>query len=49
MKLELKLFFSLFGKPQFPGGISEFYKYVGENFKSPNSAKGRIKVDFVLK
>lgn len=42
------VFFPYLVKPQFPGGISEFYKYVGENFKSPNSAKGRIKVDFVV-
>jgi hypothetical protein len=33
MKLELKLF-SLFGKTTISGGINEFYKYVGENFKS---------------
>jgi protein TonB len=40
-------FFSYYIKPEFPGGI-EFYKYVGENFKSPNSAKGQIKVAFVV-
>jgi hypothetical protein len=34
MKLELKLSFPYLVKPQFPGGISEFYKYIGENFKS---------------
>jgi protein TonB len=37
MKTELKLLFSYYIKPEFPGGIKEFYKYVGENFKSPNS------------
>jgi protein TonB len=41
-------FFPYFIKPQFPGGINEFYKYIGKNFKSPNNAKGRIKVDFVV-
>ncbi|WP_157824493.1 energy transducer TonB [Flavobacterium sp. ALD4] len=41
-------FFPYYVKPEFPGSIKEFYKYVGENFKSPNSAKGRIKVDFVV-
>jgi antitoxin component YwqK of YwqJK toxin-antitoxin module len=41
-------FFPYYIQPEFPGGISEFYKYIGENFKSPNSAKGRIKVDFVV-
>jgi hypothetical protein len=46
MKTELKLL--LLYKPEFPGGIKEFYKYVGENFKSPNSAKGQIKVAFVV-
>jgi hypothetical protein len=48
MKTELKLLFSYYIKPEFPGGIKEFYKYVGENFKSPNSAKGQIKVAFVV-
>jgi hypothetical protein len=48
MKLELKLSFSLFGKTTISWRNSEFYKYIGENFKSPNSAKGRIKVDFVV-
>lgn len=41
-------FFSYYVKPEFPGGINEFYKYVGKNFKSPNSAKGQIKVSFVV-
>jgi hypothetical protein len=30
MKTELKIFFFLLYKPEFPGGIKEFYKYVGE-------------------
>jgi hypothetical protein len=38
--------FSYYIKPEFPG--IKFYKYVGENFKSPNSAKGQIKVAFVV-
>lgn len=41
-------FFPYYEKPEFPGGINEFYKYVGKNFKSPNSAKGKIKVSFVV-
>lgn len=41
-------FFPFYVKPEFPGGINEFYKYVGKNFKSPNSAKGQIKVGFVV-
>lgn len=41
-------FFPYYVKPEFPGGINEFYKYVGKNFKSPNSAKGKIKVGFVV-
>jgi hypothetical protein len=41
-------FFPYYIKPEFPGGIKEFYKYVGKNFKSPNSAKGQIKVAFVV-
>jgi hypothetical protein len=41
-------FFPYYVKPEFPGGIKEFYKYVGKNFKSPNSAKGQIKVAFVV-
>ena len=23
-------------KPEFPGGIGEFYKFIGENYKTPN-------------
>jgi protein TonB len=48
MKTELKLLFFLLYKTRISGGIKEFYKYVGENFKSPNSAKGQIKVAFVV-
>jgi hypothetical protein len=44
MKTELKLLFTII---EFPGGIKEFYKYVGENFKSL-IAKGQIKVAFVV-
>lgn len=41
-------FFPYYVKPEFPGGINEFYKYVGQNFKQINNAKGKIKVDFVV-
>jgi antitoxin component YwqK of YwqJK toxin-antitoxin module len=41
-------FFEYYVKPKFPGGINEFYKYVAKNFKSPNSAKGKIKIAFVV-
>lgn len=41
-------FFPYYVKPEFPGGINEFYKYIGKNFKSPNSAKGEIKVVFYI-
>tara|TARA_R110000868_G_scaffold57476_7_gene177442 strand:+ start:936 stop:1634 length:699 start_codon:yes stop_codon:yes gene_type:complete len=41
-------FFPYHVKPEFPGGIQEFYRYIGKNFKSPNNAKGRIKVDFIV-
>jgi hypothetical protein len=40
-------FFFLLYKTNFQE-VKEFYKYVGENFKSPNSAKGQIKVAFVV-
>lgn len=41
-------FFPYYVKPEFPGGINEFYKYVGKNFKTPNNAKGKINVGFVV-
>jgi hypothetical protein len=41
-------FFSYRIKPIFPGGMTAFYKYIGDNFKAPNSAKGGIKVTFVV-
>jgi hypothetical protein len=41
-------FFPYAVKPKFPGGMNEFYKYIGGNFKSPNSAKGKIKVSFFV-
>jgi len=41
-------FFPYYVKPEFPGGINEFYKYVGKNFKHLNSAKGKIRVAFVV-
>ncbi|WP_367753986.1 energy transducer TonB [Flavobacterium sp. WC2430] len=41
-------FFPYYVKPEFPGGMQEFYRYIGKNFKSKNNAKGLIKVDFVV-
>ncbi|MFV8370799.1 M56 family metallopeptidase [Flavobacterium sp. LB2P74] len=37
-------------KPDFPGGISEFYKFVGENYKTPSqpNLKGKIYVTFII-
>jgi antitoxin component YwqK of YwqJK toxin-antitoxin module len=41
-------FFSYYEKPEFPGGIKAFYEYVAQNFKSPNSSKGQIKIAFIV-
>jgi protein TonB len=41
-------FYPYYIKPDFPGGIKEFYKYVAKNFKSPNASKGKIIVGFVV-
>jgi protein TonB len=36
-------------KPEFPGGISEFYKYVANNYKKPKSdLHGKVFVIFVI-
>ncbi|MBF6641935.1 energy transducer TonB [Flavobacterium sp. J49] len=37
-------------KPEFPGGLGEFYKYVGKNYKTPNvkGLKGKVFVTFVI-
>lgn len=37
-------------KPSFPGGINEFYKYVGKNFKTPNipDLDGKVYATFVI-
>lgn len=36
--------------PQFPGGITEFYKFIGSNFKTPNFSglKGKLIIAFVI-
>lgn len=31
-------------KPDFPGGIAEFYKYIGQNYKIPSDFKGKGKI-----
>lgn len=41
-------FFPYYIKPEFPGGMKAFYDYVANNFKSPNSAKGEIKIGFFV-
>ncbi|MEZ7504517.1 energy transducer TonB [Flavobacterium sp. Arc2] len=41
-------FFPYYVQPEFPGGIKEFYKYVAKNFKSPNTSKGIMKIEFVV-
>jgi antitoxin component YwqK of YwqJK toxin-antitoxin module len=41
-------FFPYYVKPEFPGGIQEFYKYIEKKFKSQNAAKGTIKITFVV-
>ena len=37
-------------KPDFPGGIMEFYKFVGNNFKTPEqpNLKGKVYITFVI-
>ena len=38
-------------KPEFPGGMEEFYKYIGQNFKVPKNKDffgGRVIVSFVI-
>lgn len=38
-------------KPEFPGGISEFYKYIAKNFNAPTAKDfkgGKIMVSFVI-
>lgn len=37
-------------KPEFPGGYEEFYKFIGNNYKTPNvgGLKGKIYVTFVI-
>ena len=37
-------------KPDFPGGLQEFYKFIGKNYKTPNvkNLKGKVFVMFVI-
>lgn len=40
-------------KPEFPGGLGGFYKYIGQNFKTPaeavkNRVEGQIYVQFII-
>jgi periplasmic protein TonB len=37
-------------KPEFPGGIGEFYKYFAKNYRTPNVKKlnGKVYITFVV-
>lgn len=37
-------------KPEFPGGIQEFYKYIAKKFRTPNklNSGGKMLVEFVI-
>lgn len=37
-------------QPEFPGGMTEFYKYIGQNYKTPNvkGLKGKIFLTFII-
>ncbi|MGZ9674799.1 M56 family metallopeptidase [Flavobacterium sp. GNP001] len=37
-------------KPDFPGGMMEFYKFVGQNYKTPDqpNLKGRVYITFII-
>jgi protein TonB len=42
---------SLEVKPEFPGGINEFYKYIGKSFKAPSDKTfkgGKVFASFVI-
>jgi hypothetical protein len=41
---ESKQVTSLETKPEFPGGLLEFYKFIGNNFKVPAELKGSGKI-----
>ncbi len=37
-------------KPEFPGGLQEFYNFIAKNYKTPNvrNLKGKIFITFVI-
>lgn len=36
-------------KPEFPGGVVAFYKFIAKNYKSPStSVKGKVYVTFII-
>lgn len=37
-------------QPEFPGGMAEFYKHIGQNYKTPNvkGLKGKVFVTFII-
>ena len=45
-----KIYYAVETKPDFKGGIKEFYTYVSKNFKVPNANKlsGKVIVSFVV-
>ena len=48
--LEMKVD-SIEKKPDFPGGINKFYRFVGKNFKVPEKALkygGKVKLQFII-
>lgn len=45
-----KIYYAVETKPDFKGGIKEFYNYIGKNFRVPNVNKlsGKVIVSFVV-
>jgi beta-lactamase regulating signal transducer with metallopeptidase domain len=50
VKAEEPIYESVEKRPDFPGGIQEFYNFVGKNFKMPNvdGLKGKVYIQFVV-
>jgi beta-lactamase regulating signal transducer with metallopeptidase domain len=52
-KQEVKVTDSIEKQPEFPGGIVEFYKFIGKNFKMPaeaskNKIEGKVLMEFMV-
>jgi antitoxin component YwqK of YwqJK toxin-antitoxin module len=41
-------FFPYKTPPNYPGGVSEFYKYIGQNYKCKDKGKGVIQISFFV-